>query len=58
MEIRRRAIAALVRDVAERHGGEFWIEHDRVGELSFFRFLLPLATSEPARPSTPTGQPA
>ncbi len=37
-----------VRDVAERHGGEFWIEHGRSGTLSFFRFLLPLATSGPA----------
>jgi DNA polymerase-3 subunit epsilon len=44
-----------VRDVAERHGGEFWIEHDRAGGVSFFRFLLPLATSEPALPAAPTG---
>ena len=44
-----------VRDVAERHGGEFWIEHDRAGGVSFFRFLLPLATSEPAQPAAPAG---
>ncbi|PSH61711.1 DNA polymerase III subunit epsilon [Phyllobacterium brassicacearum] len=37
-----------VRDVAERHGGEVWFEHDRARSLSFFRFLLPLATGEPA----------
>ena len=36
-----------MRDVGERHGAEFWIEHDRSGALSFFRFLLPLAASEP-----------
>ena len=44
-----------VRDIAERHGGEFWIEHDRAGGVSFFRFLLPLATSEPAQPAAPAG---
>jgi DNA polymerase-3 subunit epsilon len=44
-----------VRDIAERHGGEFWIEHDRAGGLSFFRFLLPLATSQPAQPPAPAG---
>jgi DNA polymerase III subunit epsilon len=36
------------RDVAERHGGELWLEHDRQRGLSFFRFLLPLATSRDA----------
>jgi DNA polymerase-3 subunit epsilon len=42
-----------VRDVAERHGGEVWIEHDRSGAGPFFRFLLPVVTSEPAtRPTT------
>lgn len=35
--------APTVRDVAERHGGEVWLEHDRAGGRSFFRFLLPLA---------------
>ncbi|MGH2343181.1 exonuclease domain-containing protein [Segnochrobactraceae bacterium EtOH-i3] len=33
-----------VREVAERHGGEVWLEHDRLTGRSFFRFLLPLAT--------------
>ena len=42
-----------VRDVAERHGGEVWFERDRARQLSFFRFLLPLATGEPAAPVTP-----
>jgi len=37
-----------VRDVAERHGGEVWLERDRLAGTSFFRFLLPLATAEPA----------
>ena len=37
------------RDVAERHGGEIWLAHDRPRGLSFFRFLLPLASgAEPA----------
>ena len=32
-----------VRDVVQRHGGEFWFERERVRHLAFFRFLLPLA---------------
>ncbi len=32
-----------VRDVVERHGGEFWFERERVRHESFFRFLLPTA---------------
>ena len=32
-----------VRDVVQRHGGEFWFERDRVRHQAFFRFLLPLA---------------
>lgn len=36
------------RDVAERHGGELWLEHDRPRGLSFFRFLLPQATRRDA----------
>lgn len=34
------------RDIAERHGGELWLEHDRQRGLSFFRFLLPAASGE------------
>ena len=30
-----------VRDVVERHGGEFWFERERVRHEAFFRFLLP-----------------
>ena len=32
-----------VRDVVQRHGGEFWFERDRVRLQAFFRFLLPQA---------------
>ena len=32
-----------VRDVIERHGGEFWFERERVKHEAFFRFLLPCA---------------
>ena len=34
-----------VRDVLQRHGGEFWFERDRVRQQAFFRFLLPQAAS-------------
>ncbi len=36
-----------VGEVAERHGGEVWIERDRAGGPSCLRFLLPLAASGP-----------
>ena len=35
-----------VRDVVQRHGGEFWFERDRVRHQAFFRFLLPLAPTD------------
>jgi len=35
--------ALSVRDVIQRHGGEFWFERDRVRQQAFFRCLLPLA---------------
>ncbi|MBT9486304.1 MAG: 3'-5' exonuclease [Rubrivivax sp.] len=35
--------ALSVRDVLQRHGGEFWFERDRAAHQAFFRFLLPLA---------------
>lgn len=38
-----------VRDVVQRHGGEFWFERDRVRHQAFFRFLLPLAPSAEAQ---------
>jgi len=37
-----------VRDVVERHGGEFWFERERVRHESFFRFLLPCAAARAA----------
>ncbi|MDO9075713.1 MAG: exonuclease domain-containing protein [Rubrivivax sp.] len=39
-----------VRDVVQRHGGEFWFERDRLRHQAFFRFLLPLAPSAAAEP--------
>ena len=35
-----------VRDVVERHGGEFWFERERVKHEAFFRFLLPCAGAQ------------
>jgi len=32
-----------VRDIVQRHGGEFWFERERTRQQAFFRFLLPLA---------------
>lgn len=37
-----------VRDVVERHGGEVWFERERAQQVSFFRFLLPLAAGADA----------
>jgi DNA polymerase-3 subunit epsilon len=37
--------ALSVRDVMQRHGGEFWFERDRARHQAFFRFLLPRADS-------------
>ena len=37
------ATPLTVRDVVERHGGEFWFERERVRHEAFFRFLLPCA---------------
>lgn len=34
-----------VRDVVQRHGGEFWFERERTRHQALFRFLLPLATA-------------
>jgi DNA polymerase-3 subunit epsilon len=39
-----------VRDVVQRHGGEFWFERERVRHQAFFRFLLPLAAERGSRP--------
>lgn len=40
------ASAASAREIAERHGGEVWLAHDRAGGLSFIRFLMPLASGD------------
>ena len=37
------SVGLTVRDVVERHGGEFWFERERVRHASFFRLLVPLA---------------
>ena len=47
MEIGGERSPLSVRDVVERHGGEVWVQRDPARELSFFRFLLPLASGEP-----------
>jgi len=44
------------RAVVERHGGELWLEQDRVGGRPFFRFLLPLAEAAEA-PAARAGRP-
>ncbi|MEP7275390.1 MAG: exonuclease domain-containing protein, partial [Betaproteobacteria bacterium] len=36
-----------MRDVVERHGGEFWFERERARQQAFFRFLLPQAGERP-----------
>jgi DNA polymerase-3 subunit epsilon len=42
------ATPLTVRDVVERHGGEFWFERERVRHEAFFRFLLPCASPQAA----------
>lgn len=43
MRLGGEASPLTVRDVVQRHGGEFWFERERVRHQAFFRFLLPLA---------------
>lgn len=43
MRAGERVSALSVRDVMQRHGGEFWFERDRVRHQAFFRLLLPRA---------------
>jgi DNA polymerase-3 subunit epsilon len=43
------ASSLTVRDVVQRHGGEFWFERNRARGEGFFRFLLPLASAGTAR---------
>ena len=40
------ATPLTVRDVVERHGGEFWFERERVRHKAFFRFLLPCSAAQ------------
>ena len=49
MRIGGETSALTVRDVVERHDGEFWFERERVRHAAFFRFLLPLASSQERR---------
>ncbi len=43
MRVGDERVALSVRDVIERHSGEFWFERERERQASFFRLLLPLA---------------
>ncbi len=43
------ASSLTVRDVVQRHGGEFWFERNRARAEAFFRFLLPMAWAGTAR---------
>jgi DNA polymerase-3 subunit epsilon len=48
MRVGTESVALTVRDVIERHAGEFWFERERARGEAFFRMLLPLAaTGEP-----------
>lgn len=51
------ARAGTVREVAERHGGELWLEQGRDGAAPAFRFLLPRA-AEPDTPAPDQSRPA
>ena len=46
MKVGQDSTLMTVRDVAQRHGGEFWFERERVRHQAFFRFLLPLADAQ------------
>jgi DNA polymerase-3 subunit epsilon len=48
-----------LRDVIERHGGEFWCQREKAAAEACFRFMLPLTTPEPAaaEPPAPAGRP-
>ncbi len=43
MRIGGEASSLTLREVMQRHGGEFWFERERVRHQAFFRFLLPLS---------------
>jgi DNA polymerase-3 subunit epsilon len=44
-----------IRDVVQRHGGEFWFERARARQEAFFRFLLPLASAVTAHEEMEAG---
>jgi DNA polymerase-3 subunit epsilon len=46
MKIGQDSTSLTVRDVVQRHAGEFWFERERVRHEAFFRFLLPLASAQ------------
>jgi DNA polymerase-3 subunit epsilon len=46
MRIGNESSPLSVRDVVERHSGEFWFERERVRHRALFRFLLPLAAPQ------------
>jgi DNA polymerase III subunit epsilon len=50
--------ALSVRDVVERHAGEFWHAHERTRHESMFRFLLPLADAQDTAASSVAPSPA
>jgi DNA polymerase III subunit epsilon len=50
--------ALSVRDVVERHAGEFWHAHERTRGESMFRFLLPLADVQDTASSAARTEPA
>ena len=52
------ATPLTLRDVVERHGGEFWVERERVRHEAFFRFLLPCAGAPPPVAATAAAAPA
>ena len=43
MRIGNESSPLTIRDVVQRHGGEFWFERERARQAAFFRFLLPQA---------------
>lgn len=46
MEIKGEKSPLTVRDVIDRHGGEMWLEREKVRHRAFFRILLPTATPQ------------
>ena len=57
MRIAGETTPLTVREVVQRHGGEFWFERERVRHQSFFRFLLPRCDAQAAVADTPHTHP-